>query len=51
MSACVGGDREDVRKEGSDVIYHTLVACLAEGVGPERLLEELEQRSSAPKVG
>ena len=42
--ACADGDAARVREEAADVVYHTLVAALAEGVGVDAILEELESR-------
>ncbi|NIP60195.1 MAG: phosphoribosyl-ATP pyrophosphatase, partial [Gemmatimonadetes bacterium] len=37
-------DRERVKEEAADVVYHTLVAALAAGVGIDDILEALESR-------
>jgi phosphoribosyl-ATP pyrophosphohydrolase/phosphoribosyl-AMP cyclohydrolase len=42
--ACADGDRERVAEEAADLVYHALVAALAEGVGVEVVLEVLEAR-------
>ena len=42
--ACADGDPDRVREEAADLVYHTLVAALAAGVGVEALLEALESR-------
>lgn len=42
--ACADGDPERVREEAADVLYHTLVAALAEGVTAEDILGALEAR-------
>jgi phosphoribosyl-ATP pyrophosphohydrolase/phosphoribosyl-AMP cyclohydrolase len=42
--ACADGDRERVREEAADVVYHTLVAALAAGVTVEAVLEALDAR-------
>lgn len=42
--ACADEDRERVREEAADVVYHTLVACLAAGVELEDVLEALARR-------
>ncbi|HLU24092.1 MAG TPA: bifunctional phosphoribosyl-AMP cyclohydrolase/phosphoribosyl-ATP diphosphatase HisIE [Longimicrobiales bacterium] len=54
--ACADEDRERVAEEAADVVYHTLVACLAAGVPPERVLAALERRlpasvAAAPGAG
>lgn len=41
---CAAGDAERVAEEAADVVYHALVACLAEGVEPEDVLRVLEER-------
>jgi phosphoribosyl-ATP pyrophosphohydrolase len=42
--ACADGDVARVKAEAADVVYHTLVAALAAGVGLEAILEALEAR-------
>lgn len=42
--ACADTNAERVREEAADVIYHTLVAALAEGVSVDQVLETLERR-------
>jgi phosphoribosyl-ATP pyrophosphohydrolase/phosphoribosyl-AMP cyclohydrolase len=42
--ACADGDIERVREEAADVIYHTLVAAMAAGVGVSEILAVLEGR-------
>ena len=42
--ACADEDRERVKEEAADVVYHTLVAALAAGVGIDDILEALESR-------
>ena len=42
--ACADEDRERVKEEAADVVYHTLVAALAAGVSVEDVLEALEAR-------
>lgn len=44
--ACADGDRERVKEEAADVVYHTLVAALAAGVEVDEVLEALERRRS-----
>jgi phosphoribosyl-ATP pyrophosphohydrolase/phosphoribosyl-AMP cyclohydrolase len=44
--ACADEDRERVKEEAADVVYHTLVAALAAGVSVEDVLEALEARRS-----
>lgn len=43
-TACADEDRERIRQEAGDLIYHALVACMASGVEPEEVLEVLEDR-------
>jgi len=45
--ACSKSDRERIAEEAADVIYHTLVACRASGVGLEDVLAVLEARRKA----
>lgn len=42
--ACADEDRERVKEEAADVVYHTLVAALAVGVSVDDVLEALEAR-------
>ncbi|MFO7892421.1 MAG: bifunctional phosphoribosyl-AMP cyclohydrolase/phosphoribosyl-ATP diphosphatase HisIE [Longimicrobiales bacterium] len=42
--ACADEDRDRVKEEAADVVYHTLVAALAVGVGVDDILESLESR-------
>jgi phosphoribosyl-AMP cyclohydrolase / phosphoribosyl-ATP pyrophosphohydrolase len=42
--ACVDGNGERVREEAADLVYHILVACLAEGVTLEGVLDALDRR-------
>jgi phosphoribosyl-AMP cyclohydrolase / phosphoribosyl-ATP pyrophosphohydrolase len=44
--ACADGDRERVTSEAADLLYHTLVACMAEGVGLDDVLGALKARAS-----
>ena len=46
--ACVLGDPRQVADEAADVVYHTLVACAARGVGLDAVLDVLATRRSAP---
>lgn len=39
-----GGPPERIREEGTDLLYHLVVALLAAGVKPEELADELEAR-------
>lgn len=41
---CAAGDAERAAAEAADLLYHALVACLAEGVEPEDVLGVLEER-------
>lgn len=43
--ACADGDRARITDEAADLLYHTLVACLAEGVGLDDVLNALERRA------
>ena len=45
--ACERGERERVAEEAADLLYHTLVACRAAGVGLNDVLAVLEQRRSS----
>lgn len=42
--ACERGERERVAEEAADLLYHTLVACRAEGVSAADMLAVLEAR-------
>jgi phosphoribosyl-ATP pyrophosphohydrolase/phosphoribosyl-AMP cyclohydrolase len=42
--ACADEDVQRVKEEAADVVYHTLVAALAAGVGVDDVLEALEAR-------
>jgi len=42
--ACERGDPERVAQEAADLLYHTLVACRAAGVGADEVLAVLEGR-------
>lgn len=42
--ACLDGDRERIAEEGADLVYHTLVAMRAAGVGLEELRRVLDGR-------
>lgn len=44
IQALAQGDDTRATEEAADLLYHTLVALLAEGVPVEALLEELEKR-------
>jgi len=44
IQALVQGDGPRATEEAADLLYHTLTALLAAGVGPEEVLEELEGR-------
>jgi phosphoribosyl-AMP cyclohydrolase / phosphoribosyl-ATP pyrophosphohydrolase len=43
--ACADGDAERVAEEAADLLYHTLVACLAEAVELDQVLGALERRA------
>jgi phosphoribosyl-AMP cyclohydrolase / phosphoribosyl-ATP pyrophosphohydrolase len=43
--ACADGNGERVREEAADLVYHILVACLAEGVTLEGVLDALDRRT------
>jgi phosphoribosyl-AMP cyclohydrolase / phosphoribosyl-ATP pyrophosphohydrolase len=43
--ACADGDRDRVREEAADLLYHVLVACLAEDVTLEAILDTLDGRA------
>jgi len=42
--ACLDGDVERIAEEGADLVYHTLVAMRAAGVGLEELRRVLDER-------
>ncbi len=42
--ACQAGEKERIAEEAADVIYHTLVACAAEDVTLQDVLQRLESR-------
>lgn len=42
--ACKAGDEEKVAEEAADLIYHSLVACIAAGASLETVLGKLEAR-------
>jgi phosphoribosyl-AMP cyclohydrolase / phosphoribosyl-ATP pyrophosphohydrolase len=44
--ACADGDAERVAEEAADLLYHLLVACMAEGVGLDDVLVALERRAT-----
>lgn len=44
VAACADGGVERVGEEAADVVYHTLVACRAAGVGLDSVLRALEER-------
>jgi phosphoribosyl-AMP cyclohydrolase / phosphoribosyl-ATP pyrophosphohydrolase len=43
--ACADGDRDRITDEAADLLYHTLVACLAEDVDLDKVLEALQSRA------
>lgn len=43
--ACAEGRAESIREEAADLVYHALVACLAEGVTLDEVLRTLADRS------
>jgi phosphoribosyl-ATP pyrophosphohydrolase/phosphoribosyl-AMP cyclohydrolase len=45
--ACADEDGERAAEEAADVVYHTLVACRAVGVGLDDVLEVLRRRAAA----
>lgn len=47
--ACALGDDAKVAEEAADVMYHTLVACAARGVGLDAVLGALATRRSASR--
>ena len=42
--ACKSGDKDKVAEEAADLIYHSLVACIAAGTSLEDILQRLEGR-------
>lgn len=46
VTACADGDRERATEEAADVVYHTLVALRALGVGLDAVRHVLMQRAS-----
>lgn len=44
VMACTARDNEKAAEEAADLIYHTLTACQAIGVGLEEVIEALAQR-------
>lgn len=42
--ACRAGDPEAITEEAADLLFHAIVACAAEGVGIEAVLERLAGR-------
>ena len=42
--ACQTGEKERIAEEAADLLYHTLVACAAEDVTLEAVLQRLESR-------
>jgi phosphoribosyl-ATP pyrophosphohydrolase/phosphoribosyl-AMP cyclohydrolase len=44
VTACADGDRERAAEEGADVVYHTLVALRAVGVGLDDVRRVLASR-------
>ena len=44
--AAVQGDREGLRNEAADVLYHLLVLLQAGGVGLDAVMAELERRTA-----
>jgi phosphoribosyl-AMP cyclohydrolase / phosphoribosyl-ATP pyrophosphohydrolase len=42
--ACKTGDKDKAAEEAADLIYHSLVACIAAGASLEAILEKLEGR-------
>jgi phosphoribosyl-ATP pyrophosphohydrolase/phosphoribosyl-AMP cyclohydrolase len=45
VTACADGDAERVAEEAADILYHTLVAARAVGVGLDDIRRVLERRS------
>ena len=44
--ACAAGDREGLREEAGDVLYHLLVALRANGVSLAEVMDALERRTA-----
>lgn len=44
--AATSGDREELRKEAADVLYHLLVMLKSEGVTLEDVITELDARTA-----
>jgi phosphoribosyl-ATP pyrophosphohydrolase/phosphoribosyl-AMP cyclohydrolase len=42
--ACKSGDKDKAAEEAADLIYHSLVACIAAGASLEDILQKLEAR-------
>lgn len=42
--ACKSGDKDKAAEEAADLIYHSLVACIAAGASLEDILQKLESR-------
>jgi phosphoribosyl-ATP pyrophosphohydrolase/phosphoribosyl-AMP cyclohydrolase len=49
--ACAAADRERIAAEAADLLYHTLVACRAAGIGIEDVLAQLEARRAVTQAG
>ena len=49
VAACADGDRARATEEGADVVYHTLVALRALGVGVDDVRRALERRAGPPR--
>jgi phosphoribosyl-ATP pyrophosphohydrolase/phosphoribosyl-AMP cyclohydrolase len=45
IAACADGDADRATAEAADVVYHTLVALRALGVGVDDVRHELERRA------
>jgi phosphoribosyl-AMP cyclohydrolase / phosphoribosyl-ATP pyrophosphohydrolase len=43
--ACADGDADRVREEAGDLLYHLVVACAAEGVSLDDVLQALDRRA------
>jgi phosphoribosyl-AMP cyclohydrolase / phosphoribosyl-ATP pyrophosphohydrolase len=43
--ACAGGNTEAIRAEAADLLYHLLVACMADGVSLDDVLRALSERA------
>ena len=44
--ACASGDRDEMRAEAADVLYHLLVALHAHGITLAEVMSELERRTA-----